>query len=42
MAMGMSQEAFDDRSGFARTYMPRIETGERIRPSLPSRCWPTP
>lgn len=27
MAMGMSQEAFADRCGFARTYMSRIETG---------------
>ncbi|KAF4557218.1 helix-turn-helix transcriptional regulator [Pseudomonas sp. CES] len=25
--MGMSQEAFADRCGFARTYMSRIETG---------------
>ena len=27
MALGMSQEAFADRCGFARTYMSRIETG---------------
>ncbi|WP_309298338.1 helix-turn-helix transcriptional regulator [Pseudomonas sp. BR1R-5] len=27
VAMGMSQEAFADRCGFARTYMSRIETG---------------
>ncbi|MBK5516786.1 helix-turn-helix domain-containing protein [Pseudomonas sp. TH10] len=27
IAMGMNQEAFADRCGFARTYMSRIETG---------------
>lgn len=27
VAMGVSQEAFADRCGFARTYMSRIETG---------------
>jgi len=27
LAMDMSQEAFADRCGFARTYMSRIETG---------------
>jgi len=27
IATGMSQEAFADRCGFARTYMSRIETG---------------
>lgn len=26
-ALGLSQEAFADRCGFARTYMSRIETG---------------
>jgi len=33
VAMGMSQEAFADRCGFARTYMSRIETG-RANPSI--------
>ncbi|MEX3772257.1 helix-turn-helix domain-containing protein [Pseudomonas sp. MYb118] len=27
LAMGVSQEAFADKCGFARTYMSRIETG---------------
>jgi transcriptional regulator with XRE-family HTH domain len=27
LAMGVNQEAFADRCGFARTYMSRIETG---------------
>ncbi|WP_312387650.1 helix-turn-helix transcriptional regulator [Pseudomonas sp.] len=27
LALGMSQETFADRCGFARTYMSRIETG---------------
>ena len=27
MTLGLSQEAFADRCGFARTYMSRIETG---------------
>lgn len=31
--MGMSQEAFADQCGFARTYMSRIETG-RANPSI--------
>lgn len=32
-ASGLSQEAFADKVGFARTYMSRIETG-RANPSL--------
>jgi len=27
LAMGINQEAFADKCGFARTYMSRIETG---------------
>ncbi len=27
LALGMNQEAFADKCGFARTYMSRIETG---------------
>ncbi|WP_288098147.1 helix-turn-helix transcriptional regulator [Pseudomonas sp.] len=33
LATGMTQEAFADRCGFARTYMSRIETGG-ANPSL--------
>ncbi|HFL2186746.1 TPA: helix-turn-helix transcriptional regulator [Pseudomonas putida] len=33
LASGMTQEAFADRCGFARTYMSRIETGG-ANPSL--------
>lgn len=33
IATGMSQEAFADRCGFARTYMSRVETGG-ANPSL--------
>lgn len=33
MAKGMTQEAFADHCGFARTYMSRIETGG-ANPSL--------
>ena len=33
LAQGLSQEAFADKCGFARTYMSRIETGG-ANPSL--------
>lgn len=33
IATGMTQEAFADRCGFARTYMSRVETGG-ANPSL--------
>lgn len=33
VALGVNQEEFADRCGFARTYMSRIETG-RANPSI--------